>query len=152
MGAHDGDAEYERLKGKLENGEELNDEDMLKLIFLVTMKSEKPKAEVAATAIELTKSIGVERKRLACQGAIIGFASRILEEDGMKQLTEVLKSMDNFAVLAQVANDYFAQKKIDEVQRETAKKQLKLGIKASDIQSTFGFDDATMKKLQSEIA
>lgn len=52
----DGDAEYYRIKTLLDQGAELEEADILKLILLPLMKSQQPEAEMTIKAAQLAKS------------------------------------------------------------------------------------------------
>ena len=59
---YDGDEEYQKLYKKIEKSETLNEEEILKLIFLPLMKSKKTEDEMAVRAAELAKDITGEIK------------------------------------------------------------------------------------------
>ena len=90
MKGYDGDIEYERLRDKIENGETLGEEDILKLIFLPQMKSKNSEDEMAIQAAELAKDIQGEIKIFVI-GAIVAITDKFMNEDYKRKLLEVLK-------------------------------------------------------------
>ena len=90
MKGYDGDIEYERLRDKIENGETLGEEDILKLIFLPLMKSKNSEDEMAIQAAELAKDIQGEIKTFVI-GAIVAITDKFMNEDYKRKLLEVLK-------------------------------------------------------------
>ena len=90
MKGYDGDEEYRKLHEKIEKNESLDEEEILKLIFLPLMKSEKSEDEMAIQAAELAKDITGEIKTFII-GAIVAITDKFMSEDYKKRLLEVLK-------------------------------------------------------------
>ena len=90
MKAYDGDKEYARLHDKIEAGQALNDDDLLKLIFLPLMKSELSEAKMTFQAAELAKTMPEEKRNLAL-GVLVALGSRFLSEEEMRKLMEVIR-------------------------------------------------------------
>jgi hypothetical protein len=90
MKGYDGDKEYQKLHEKIEKSEPLNEEEILKLIFLPLMKSKKTEDEMAIQAAELAKDITGEIKTFVI-GAIVAITDKFMSEDYKKRLLEVLK-------------------------------------------------------------
>ena len=86
----DGDKEYQKLHEKIEKSEPLNEEEILKLIFLPLMKSKKTEDEMAVQAAELAKDITGEIKTFII-GAIVAITDKFMSEDYKKRLLEVLR-------------------------------------------------------------
>ena len=85
----DGDAEYNRIKTLLEKGQELEEVDLLKLIFLPLMKSQQPEAEMTIKAAQLAKSANSKLTDFVI-GSIIAITDKFLPEDYKLKLLEVL--------------------------------------------------------------
>ena len=85
----DGDAEYNRIKTLLEQGQELEEVDLLKLILLPLMKSQEPEAEMTIKAAQLAKSANTKLTDFVI-GSIIAITDKFLPEDYKKRLLEVL--------------------------------------------------------------
>jgi len=85
----DGDAEYHRIKNLLEQGQKLEDKDLLKLILLPLMKSQESEAELTIKAAQLAKTADSKLTNFVI-GAIVAITDNFLPEDYKKKLLEVL--------------------------------------------------------------
>ena len=85
----DGDAEYNRIKTLLEQGQELEEVDLLKLVLLPLMKSQQPEAEMTIKAAQLAKLANSKLTDFVI-GSIIAITDKFLSEDYKRRLLEVL--------------------------------------------------------------
>lgn len=90
MKGYDGDKEYQTLYEKIEKSVPLNEEEILKLIFLPLMKSKNSEDEMAIQSAELAKGIPGEIKTFVI-GAIVAVTDKFMSEDCKKRLLEVLR-------------------------------------------------------------
>ena len=86
----DGDAEYSRLKSKIDREEPLNEADLQKLIFLPLMKSKQAETDMAIQAAELAKASQNKYTNFAI-GALVAITDKFLPEEYKKKLLEVLR-------------------------------------------------------------
>ena len=133
MKEYDGDAEYKILHDKMIKNEPLNEEDILKLIFLPLMKSKQTEDEMAICAAELAKNIDGEIKTFVI-GAIIAVTDKFMSEDYKKKLLEVLR-------LTQI-EQWIKEEGIKEGIREGIKE----GIKEGELKKAMETAEAALRK------
>ena len=91
LGDYDGNAMYAELEAKLRAGGELSDAEMLNLILLPLMKSDRAKYEIAESTMKLTEQIEDETKRDICIASTFAFMEKYLNKDELKKIWEVIK-------------------------------------------------------------
>ena len=143
MGNYNGDTIYSELNAKIKAGQELDDKEVLNLIFLPLMKHTIPRKELAAKTIELAQTISDTTKRHTCIAAAYAFAHRYLDEAESKKILEVLRMTDLGAMLV---GDALRERDI-----EFAKKLLKRNTPIEIIMEDTGLDEFTIERLQAEM-
>jgi predicted transposase YdaD len=156
---YDGDSIYKEINAKIKNGQELQDIDMLNLIFLPLMKNTTLRDELAVNSIKLAQAIPDTTKRNACIAAAFAFGSKYLKEDEIDKLLEVLKMTDLFTrfieeveeaaakAAAKAAAETVANRNI-----EIAKKLLRRGLTVTDVAEDTELDKSTVIRLQAELS
>lgn len=139
MYEYDGNSIYTELECKLKAGQELNDVDMLNLIFLPLMRNNIIKEELAVKSIKLAQTIPDKTKRNICIASVFAFANKYLLENELLELLGVLKMTDLVTML------------IEEREVEIAKNMLKDNLSVEIISKYTGLDESTIKQLQSEL-
>ena len=146
MKAYDGDKEYARLHEKIEAGQALDEDDLLKLVFLPLMKSKSSEAQMTIQAAKLAKTMPEEKRNLAL-GVLIALGDRFLSDADMKKLMEVL-SMTRFA-------QWFREEGKEEgelkAKIETAKAALREGSSVEFVIKITGLPRETVLRLKSEV-
>lgn len=149
-----GDKEYLRIKIKLEQGEALEQTDLLKLIFLPLMKSTKSEAEMAVQAAELAKATNNQYTSFVI-GAIVAITDKFLPEEYKKRLLEVLRMTQIEQWLREEA---LAEGELKgklkgklEGKLETAKNALKKGFSLDDVAEITGLSLETVQKIKAEL-
>ena len=142
----DGDKEYDRIKAKLDQGQTLEETDLLKLIFLPLMKSTLIEAEMALKAAELAKLANNNFTSFVI-GAIVAITDNFLPESYKKRLLEVLR-------MTQIEQWLREEGKIEgkiegklEGQLEAARNALKKGLSLDDVAEITGLPKETVQKL-----
>ena len=88
--AYNGDEELERLNRKISMGGTLDDEDVLKLLFLPLMKSKSGEEEMTINAAELATTLPEEIHNFVI-GTLIAISDRYLSKEYKEKLMEVIK-------------------------------------------------------------
>ena len=93
MKNYDGDQEYVYLNDKIARGESLDDEEIIKLIFLPLMKSKSGEEEMTIKAAELATALpsGVQNFTI---GALVAISDGYLSREYKAMLMEVIKMTD----------------------------------------------------------
>ena len=147
----DGDEEYNRIKTVLEQEQELEEVDLLKLIFLPLMNSQQPEAEMTIKAAELAKSTNNKITGFVI-GAIIAITDKFLPEEYKKRLLEVLR-------LTQIEQWIREEGKIEgklegklEGKQEDARNALIEGIEPTIVAKITGLPLKTIQKIKVDLA
>ena len=138
MKAYDGDKEYTRLREKIEKGQALDEEDVLKLIFLPLMKSKSSEAKMTFEAAELAATIPGDTGTFVL-GVLLALGSRYLSETDMKKLMGVL----SMTAIAQ----WFREER----DLEIAKAALREGSSVEFVVKITGLPRETVLRLKSEV-
>jgi predicted transposase/invertase (TIGR01784 family) len=146
MKDYDGDAEYNRLHDKILKHEVLDEEDILKLIFLPLMKSKHTEEEMAIRAAELAKEVEGEIKTFII-GAIIAVTDRFMSEDYKKKLLEVLRMTQ----IERWIREEGREEGKKEGKMETAKAALAKGFSIEDVIEITGLTKEVVRKLKNEM-
>jgi hypothetical protein len=77
----DGDTIYKEIDRKIRADEELNDEDLMNLILLPLMKSNKDKHEVIRDTIELAKEVQDERQQYFIIAGVLTSTDKFIDEE-----------------------------------------------------------------------
>ena len=99
MANYDGNTIYGDLNAKIEQGQALEDKDILNLLFLPLMKNTIPRAELATRSVEMAKTIADPTKRETCIAAAFAFANKYLGEKDKEKLLEVMNMADLFEMI-----------------------------------------------------
>jgi len=139
----DGDAEYNRIKTLLEQGQELAEVDLMKLILLPLMKSEQPEAEMTIKAAQLAKSANSKLADFVI-GSIIAITDKFLPEEYKKKLLEVLS-------MTQI-EEWIREEGKAEGKLEAARNAMKKGLSLEDIAEITDLPLETVQKLKAELS
>jgi len=142
----DGDAEYNRLKAKIDQEEPLNEADLQKLVFLPLMKSKQPENDMVIQAAELAKVSKNEYTNFAI-GALIAITDKFLPEEYKRKLLEVLRMTQ----IEQWLREEGLKEGLKEGKLETARKALLKGVDVEFIAEITGLSLETIQKLKNEI-
>jgi predicted transposase/invertase (TIGR01784 family) len=145
MKSYDGDKEYEAIRNKIENKEQLEETDYLKLIFLPLMKSRHSEEEQALKVAELAKSKCVpEKAGNFIIAAIVVITDKFMSEANKKRLLEVLSMTQ---IEQWIREEGRAEGKI-EGKIEIALLAIKKGLSVDDITDITGLDKSTILELK----
>lgn len=147
MKDYDGDAEYNRIHRKVTAGEPLDDEDLMKMVFLPLMRSSEKIKVRAIQALELAKQLQNARQRIFAMSGIIVVTDKHLTEDYKKRLLEVLKMTQ----IEQWIREEGREEGKKEGRKEIAKTALKEGADVEFIVKITGLDKQTVLKLKEEL-
>lgn len=143
MKDYNGDAEYQRLQEKIIAGKLLEDEELLKLLFLPLMKSSATIEEKAVQALELARRLKDDRQRIFAMSGLIVVTDRHLSEEYKKRLMEVFK-------MTQI-EQWIREEGREEGKREIARAALKEGAEVEFVVKITGLDKQTVLKLKEEL-
>jgi hypothetical protein len=141
--AYDGNAIYADLESKLKTVQDLTELDMLNLIFLPLMETDKPKDELAEKSVTIAKSIPDETKRNTCIASIFALMSKFLDEEIQSKLLEVIRMSDMLTMLVTKA---FTDKAI-----EIAKRLLEDCLAVEYVANMTGLDITTVEELKDKL-
>jgi len=144
MAEYDGDSIYADLRNKISSGQQLNDKDILNLLFLPLMKNSVPREELAIKSIEMAKTIPDSTKRELCMATAFAFASSYLTESQSKNILEVLKMGGHLF-------DLIANEGKKEAQMEFAREMLRAGETIYRVMQYAKLDKETVIQLQKEV-
>ncbi|MBC2582291.1 DUF4351 domain-containing protein [Clostridium sp. DJ247] len=89
MSSINGDEKYDVLKGKIENNEELTDEEILSLTFIPLMKGKLTRAERTLKSIQLADKIETGEKKIKCLTMLYALLEKFGDEESKKKFKEV---------------------------------------------------------------
>ena len=115
LSAFDTDSIYHGIKGKIETGSIITDEDLLRLIILpLTQPDKTQKQQLIENAISLAKQIEDEQRQLFCIAGIITATNKFIDRSYKNNILEWMK-------MTQVARWYEEEKieAVSEARRET---------------------------------
>ncbi|HHV16212.1 MAG TPA: hypothetical protein GXX58_06525 [Gelria sp.] len=138
----DGDAEYNRLKDKIDHEEPLDEADLQKLIFLPLMKSKQPEKDMDIQAAELAKVSKSKHTNFAI-GALVAITDKFLPEEYKRRILEVLR-------MTQI-EQWFREEGMKEGKLETARNALLKGADVEFVAEIIGLPLETIQKLKNEI-
>ncbi len=139
MKDYDGDTIYRELVDKIEAGQDINDADMLNLLFLPLMGNTIEKGELAAKSVQLAQRIPDTTKRNAIIAAAFAFGSKYLTDADLENLKGVLRMTD------------LAEMIVEDERMIIARKLLKRGISSNVVAEDTGLDEVTIRELQAEL-
>jgi len=123
--------------------QELEEVDLLKLIFLPLMKSKQPEVEMTIKAAELAKSTNNKLTGFVI-GAIVAITDKFLPEEYKKRLLEVLR-------MTQIEEWLREEGKI-EGKIEAARNALIEGIEPTIVAKITGLPLETIRKIKIDLA
>lgn len=142
MKDYDGDNAYNEIENKVNNNIELDELDIVNLLFIPLMKSKESKNKLAVKSIKLARSIKDKNKQNICIGSIFAFAYRYLEETEINEILEVLRMTDLGSMLIE---EGIKQEKIKIVE-----KALQKGLDIETIRELTDLSIETIKELKKE--
>lgn len=89
MNSINGDEKYDILKDKIENNEELTDEEILSLTFIPLMKGKLTRTERTLKSIELADKIESGEKKIKCLTMLYALLEKFGDEESKKRFKEV---------------------------------------------------------------
>ncbi|KYH34832.1 hypothetical protein CLTEP_11470 [Clostridium tepidiprofundi DSM 19306] len=87
----DGDEQYEHLKNKIDQGEALTRLDLLALVFLPIMHSEKDKNERIIESIKLAKEIKDKENQMNSLALLYAFSEKFIDDKNIDKVKEVFR-------------------------------------------------------------
>ncbi len=151
----DGDAEYNRIKNKINREEPLNEADLQKLIFLPLMKSKQPETEMTIQVAELAKASKSPHTNFAI-GALVAITDKFLPEEYKRRLLEVLRMTQIEQWLREEGLKEGLKEGMKEgemkAKLETARNALLEGAEVEFVAKITGLSLETIQKLKAEIA
>ena len=131
---------WKGLKGKIESGEELSDEDMMRMIiYPLTFRGRRAKQEAVGRAIGLAKKIENENRMYFVLKMIWVFADKYITERDSNRIREVLTMTKVDRILEEEkrqAVDTAVSKAVADNTDQIARKLLKKGNSVEDVADT----------------
>lgn len=146
MKDYDGDKTYNEIENKVNNNIELDELDIVNLLFIPLMKSKESKNKLALKSIKLARSIKDKSKQNMCIGSIFAFAYRYLEETEISEILEVLRMTDLGSMLIEEG----IEQGIEKEKIEIVKKALQKGLDIETIRELTDLSIETIKELEKE--
>ncbi|KJS50237.1 MAG: hypothetical protein VR66_03825, partial [Peptococcaceae bacterium BRH_c23] len=146
----DGDAEYNRIKTLLDQGAELEEADILKLILLPLMKSQQPEAEMTIKAAQLAKSANSKLTDFVI-GSIIAITDKFLPEEYKKKLLEVLSMTQIEEWIREEGKLLGKAEGKAEGKHEDARNALIEGIEPTIVAKITGLPLTTIQKIKADL-
>lgn len=147
MKDYDGDEESKRLHKKIETEDLLDDEDLMKLVFLPLMKSKEKIEEKAVQSLELARRLKDDRQRVFAMSGIIVVTDKHLSDEYKKRLLEVLQ----MTRIEQWIREEGRKEGREEGKKEIARTALKEGADVEFVVKITGLDKQTVLKLKEEL-
>ena len=131
---------WKGLKGKIESGEELSDEDMMRMIiYPLTFRGRRAKQEAVARAIGIAKKIENENRMYFVLKMIWVFADKYITEGDSNRIREVLTMTKVDRILEEEkrqAIDKAVADNTESITTQIARKLLKKGNSVEDVADT----------------
>ena len=131
---------WEGLKQKIESGEDLSDEDMMRMIiYPLTFRGRKAKQEAVGRAIGLAKRIADENRMYFVLKMMLVFSDKFITNEDTEKIKEVLTmtKLDRlYAEEKRQAVDTAVNKAVADTTDHIAKKLLKKGNSVEDVADT----------------
>ena len=131
---------WKGLKGKIESGESLSDEDMMRMIiYPLTFRGRRAKQEAVARAIGLAKKIADENRMYFVLKMIWVFADKYITEGDSNRIREVLTMTKVDRILEEEkrqAIDKAVADNTESITTQIARKLLKKGNSVEDVADT----------------
>ncbi|WP_347488996.1 hypothetical protein ABDB91_17650 [Desulfoscipio sp. XC116] len=155
MKDYDGDAEYQTLRQRITAEALLDDEELLKLIFLPLMKSRLKIEDQAVQTLELARRLKDEKQKVFAMSGIIVITDKHLSEAYKRRLLEVLKMTQIEQWIREEGRKEGKEEGREEGEAkkalETARAALKKGLPEEVVAEITGLDMKTIKKLGKEL-
>ncbi|MBU3191506.1 hypothetical protein K9O30_19670 [Clostridium bowmanii] len=90
----DGDEKYNYLKNKIDNNEELTNEEVLGLTFIPLMKGKLTRTERTIRSIELVDKINISDSKLKCLTMLYALLEKFGDVESKKRFKEVFNMTD----------------------------------------------------------
>jgi predicted transposase/invertase (TIGR01784 family) len=151
MKDYDGDAEYKKLHQKITAEEILDEEDLMKLVFLPLMKSRKKIEERAVQSLELARRLKDDKQRVFAMSGIIVVTDKHLTEEYKKRLMEVLQMTQIEQWIKEEGREEGKKEGKKEREKEIARTALKEGAEVEFVVKITGLDKQIVLKLKEEL-
>ena len=151
MKDYDGDEEYKRLRKKIETEDLLDDEYLMKLVFLPLMKSKEKIEEKAVQSLELARRLKDDRQRVFAMSGIIVVTDKHLSDEYKKRLLEVLQMTQIEQWIREEGRKEGRKEGREEGKKEIARTALKEGADVEFVVKITGLDKQTVLKLKEEL-
>lgn len=146
MKDYNGDITYTEIENKVKNNIEINELDIINLLFIPLMKSKESKNKLAVKSIKLAKNIKDKNKQNMCIGSIFAFAYRYLDETEINDILEVLRMTDLVSIFIKEG----IEQGIEQEKKEIVKSALNEGATLEFIQKITGLSMESIQEIQKE--
>jgi len=146
----DGDAEYQAIREKIESGQPLTDDDIMKLIILpLTQKGREGKQVMLEKVVEVSKKIPDEKLQLMALTGVLVASDRFVDEEYSEEVRRFLSMTKIEKIFEKERIEYG----IGERQKEKAiiaKKMLDKDVDITDIMEITGLTEQEILSLQDD--
>lgn len=145
-----GDAEYSRIRDKIEAQEPLSDEDSMKLIILpLTQKGADEKQDMIEKVIGLAEQISDINQKIFILSGVIVASDKFIDRDYLEMMRRRI-NMTRLGQLYEKEKIEYANEKVKKANLETAKKMLDKEMDIIDIMEITGLSEAEILSLKTK--
>lgn len=147
IGHRDGDHIFKQLWNKIENGEELTDEEMGNLVLLPLMKSKKSRAEMTMDSAYIASKVKNQEKQNQILAFLLTISINYLNEDETEQLLGVMSMTKLYEKIVEKGYIEGMEKGIEKGIIETAIRMLKEGADIPFVMKVTGLSEQKINEL-----
>lgn len=145
-----GDAEYSRIRDKIEAQEPLSDEDSMKLIILpLTQKGDDEKQDMIEKVIGLAEQISDINQKIFILSGVIVASDKFIDRDYLEMMRRRI-NMTRLGQLYEKEKIEYGNERARKVNLETAKKMLDKEMDIIDIMEITGLSEAEILSLKTK--
>lgn len=145
-----GDAEYSRIRDKIEAQEPLSDEDSMKLIILpLTQKGADEKQDMIEKVIGLAEQISDINQKIFILSGVIVASDKFIDRDYLEMMRRRI-NMTRLGQLYEKEKIEYGNERARKVNLETAKKMLDKEMDIIDIMEITGLSEAEILSLKTK--
>lgn len=145
-----GDAEYSRIRDKIEAQEPLSDEDSMKLIILpLTQKGANEKQDMIEKVIGLAEQISDINQKIFILSGVIVASDKFIDRDYLEMMRRRI-NMTRLGQLYEKEKIEYGNERARKVNLETAKKMLDKEMDIIDIMEITGLSEAEILSLKTK--
>jgi hypothetical protein len=146
----DGDAQYQAIKEKIENGQPLTNDDIMKLIILpLTQKGQENKQAMLEKVVGASKKIPDEKLQVMALTGVLAASDKFVDNEYPKSVRRFL-SMTKIEKIFEKERIEYGNEKVKDNTMETAKRMLNKGMDIVDNMEITGLTEQEILSLQDD--